>query len=92
MSTAVKHSCADGYFDYVSTALAEMLAQKPKCGYEGEIMTNGVIVRHLVLPGHMNESVRLVKRLKEMFGTKRYVLSLMSQYTPLRKRRKISRA
>ena len=83
--TAVKYSCADGYFDCASAALAEMLVQKPKCEYEGEIMTGGVIVRHLVLPGHMNESVRLVKRLKEMFGTKRYVLSLMSQYTPYEK-------
>ena len=46
------------------------------------IMERGVIVRHLVLPGHADDSMRALSMLWEEFGN-RIDVSVMSQYTPL---------
>ena len=48
---------------------------------DGRLM-RGVLVRHLVLPGHRHESIALVRRLWETCGDA-IQLSLMRQYTPL---------
>ena len=45
-------------------------------------MKKGTIVRHLLLPGHLDDSMEVVRRLHERFGNKIY-LSLMNQYTPM---------
>lgn len=45
-------------------------------------LKSGVIVRHLVLPGHRHESIALVEELSRRFGG-RIILSLMNQYTPI---------
>ncbi len=47
-----------------------------------ERMIGGVIVRHLILPGHLDDSKRIVKMLHERYGS-RIRLSLMNQYTPV---------
>ena len=44
-------------------------------------LLSGVLVRHLVLPGHRRESIAIVRRLWETFGDA-IQLSLMRQYTP----------
>ena len=67
-------------------ALEHMVAQVRarggrKLNDEG-IMTNGIIVRHLVLPGHADDSCRVLDRLWEHFGND-IDISVMSQYTPL---------
>ena len=49
---------------------------------ETGLMRKGVIVRHLVLPGCIEESFEAVKCLWEHFGND-VVLSIMGQYTPL---------
>ena len=46
------------------------------------IMTKGVIVRHLLLPGCLRDARRIVKYLYETYGDQIY-MSLMNQYTPL---------
>ena len=51
---------------------------------ESGIMQRGVIVRHLVLPGHVKNSKAVIRRLHETFGD-RIFLSIMNQYTPVRK-------
>ena len=76
-------SHAPNYFSIAIEALAEMLRQVGDPVYNAdEMLTRGVIVRHLVLPGHRNDSIALLRALAERFGTKRFLLSLMSQYTP----------
>ena len=45
------------------------------------IMTRGVIVRHMLLPGCMEDSKRVIKYLYETYGNDIYI-SIMSQYTP----------
>lgn len=47
-----------------------------------QIMTAGVIVRHLLLPGMLYDSKHILKYLYEQYGNRIYY-SLMSQYTPL---------
>lgn len=79
---AQKLSAAPNYFDIAMNAVSEMLRQteKPQFNENGAI-TRGVIVRHLVLPGHYKDSIEIVKRLGERFGGK-ILFSLMSQFTP----------
>ena len=72
--------------DYAATiwdALAAMVAQVGSVRFspDGRLL-RGVLVRHLVLPGHRHESIALVRRLWETFGDA-IQLSLMRQYTPL---------
>ena len=45
-------------------------------------MKRGVIVRHMMLPGHIGESKRILRYLHERYGNDIYI-SIMSQYTPM---------
>ena len=49
---------------------------------ELERMLRGVVVRHLVLPGHVEESKNVIRYLYEMYGEWIYI-SIMNQYTPM---------
>jgi putative pyruvate formate lyase activating enzyme len=49
---------------------------------ENGMMTRGIIVRHLLLPGQLRESIRVLDYLYGEYGNSIYY-SLMSQYTPL---------
>lgn len=80
---AQKHSAAPNYFNTAMEAVKEMIRQTGKPSFaENGAMKKGVIVRHLVLPGHYKDSIKVVKRVSESFG-KEILFSLMSQYTPL---------
>ena len=75
---------APDYPAVAERAIAQMLAQvgRPVFGEDG-FLKKGVIVRHLVLPGHRAESVAALRRLRELFAPEEILLSLMSQYTPI---------
>lgn len=77
------YSCAPDYAGVAWDALAAMVAQVGSVQFapNGQLLS-GVLVRHLVLPGHRHESIALVRRLWETFGDA-IQLSLMRQYTPL---------
>lgn len=78
-----KYSGCPDYFLQASGAIAEMvkLAGKPQFNELG-IMTKGVIVRHLVLPGCIKDSKEILSHLFHTFGDMIFV-SIMNQYTPL---------
>ena len=81
---AEKYSGVPDYPEAADEALEEMIRQCGGCEYdENGLMKRGVIVRHLVLPGEKDESIRVLEHLKERFGTDRFILSLMSQYVPM---------
>lgn len=84
VDTAQKLSRAKAYPETALLAVSEMLRQTgaPVFDEETGLMRKGVIVRHLVLPGHIEESFEAVKCLWEHFGND-VVLSIMGQYTPL---------
>ncbi len=80
---ARSYSAAPNYLEVATAALGEMLRQtgKPQFDERG-IMKRGVLVRHLVLPSHRNDSIAVLKHIADKFGTDNLRLSLMSQYTP----------
>lgn len=81
---ARKLSHAANYPEVALAALDEMVAQ---VGFWSEnahgLLEKGIIVRHLVLPGHIEESFQVLRVLHERYGNK-IRLSIMNQYTPLR--------
>ena len=80
---AVRYSNAANYFEYASRALEEMVRQTGPCTFdEAGIIKKGVIVRHLILPGNLKDSKKIVDYLYDTYGDDIY-LSIMSQYTPM---------
>lgn len=81
---ARKLSHAANYPEVALVALDEMVAQ---VGFWSEnaqgLLEKGIIVRHLVLSGHIEESFQVLRVLHERYGNK-IRLSIMNQYTPLR--------
>ena len=77
-----------GAYDYpmvAEKAIAEMVRQIGECVFdENGMMKRGVIVRHLVLPRHTDDSMAVLSYLHEAYGDRIYI-SIMSQYTPVRK-------
>lgn len=80
---AKKYSNAPDYFVFASEAIKEMVHQvgEPRFDNNG-IMTKGVIVRHLTLPGYLEDSKNIIKYLHKTHGDLIYI-SIMNQYTPL---------
>ena len=79
-----KYSGAADYPAVAAAALHEMLRQRGKCEYSDDgMMERGVIVRHLVLPSHRDESVAVLRFLSENYDTSSFLLSLMAQYVPM---------
>lgn len=80
---SARYSGAPDYFERASEALGEMVRQVPEAVYDGEIMKKGVIVRHLMLPGCLMDSKKVVRYLYETWKDQ-ICLSLMNQYTPMK--------
>ncbi|MBQ3425938.1 MAG: radical SAM protein [Clostridia bacterium] len=81
---AKKYSNAPDYPEVCMAAIDEMTKQTMRRNLfdENGIMKRGVIVRHLVLPGYLDNSKRIIKHLYSTYGDDIY-LSIMNQYTPL---------
>ena len=76
-------SGAPDYFPVACDAIREMFRQTGRPVYdENGVMQRGVIVRHLVLPGYLDNTRRVLDWLSETFAPGDVVVSLMSQYTP----------
>jgi len=75
-------SGVNDYFNRAFCAITEMIKEQPKPIYDGGgMMKAGVIIRHLVLPGYLENSVKVLRCFAENFKDNA-LLSLMSQYTP----------
>lgn len=78
---AAEYSNAPNYFEVASAAVAEMRRQQPKNVFDDDgMMLKGVIVRHLVLPRGLRNTVGVMKKLGEIDKT--LYVSVMSQYFP----------
>jgi putative pyruvate formate lyase activating enzyme len=80
---AKRYSNCPEYFPYACEALKEMVRQagNPEFDERG-IMKKGVIVRHLMLPGYLEDSKQIIHYLYKTYGDHIYI-SIMNQYTPL---------
>ena len=75
-------SRVDNYFEIAQTAIKEMKRQVGNPVFdENGMIKKGLIVRHLVLPNHLQNSKKVLKYIKEHLGKDTYV-SLMAQYFP----------
>lgn len=83
-SLAERYSKVTHYRETVMAALAEMSRQQPRPVIADGLMRQGVLVRHLQLPGQYFDSRKIVRYLYDTYGNSIY-MSLMSQYQPLYK-------
>lgn len=79
---AIKYSKAPNYFEASSKAILEMIRQvgAPKFDENGMIQ-KGVMIRHLVLPNHMQNTKNILKWIKENVPEDIYI-NVMAQYFP----------
>lgn len=79
---AKKYSAAADYFDWASRAIREMFRQTGPYVMEGGLLKSGVLIRHLLLPGELENTRRCIDWVAETFPPGSVLFSLMSQYTP----------
>ena len=81
---SAEYSGAKDYFKVAKAAILRMQQQVggPQVDEESGMMTRGLLVRHLVLPGCRKDSIAVMEQLSSMFTPDDFLLSLMSQYTP----------
>ena len=79
---AARLSGAPDYFEVAAAAISEMYRQVGGAVIEDEQMRRGVLIRHLVLPGAVENSLRVIEWVAETFPKGDVLFSLMSQYVP----------
>lgn len=81
---AKKYSAAPDYFETAKAAVKEMYRQTGKydIGDDG-IMKKGIIIRHLILPGQLENTKKVIDWVKNEFAPGEVLFSLMSQFTPV---------
>ena len=82
-SLAAELSGAADYFSAAADAIREMVRQTGSPQWKGEKMTRGTIIRHLILPGQVEHSLRVLDWIGENFAPGEVLVSLMRQYTPM---------
>ena len=75
-------SGAADYFPVACQAIREMFRQVGPYVLEDGLLTRGVVIRHLVLPGYLDNTRRVLDWIAETFAPGDVLVSLMSQYTP----------
>ncbi len=79
---AGKYSAAPDYFDYAAPAILEMFRQTGPYRMENGLLKSGVLIRHLLLPGELENTRRVIDWVSGTFRPGDVLFSLMSQYTP----------
>lgn len=82
-SLARQLSGAEDYFCVASEAIREMVRQTGKVVWQGQKVVRGTIIRHLILPGQVDNSLRVLDWIGETFAPGQVLVSLMRQYTPM---------
>lgn len=71
------------YFETATAAIREMVEQVGPPRYQGEKLCRGVMIRHLILPGFVENSLKVLDWIGENFAPGQVLVSLMRQYTPM---------
>lgn len=80
---AIKYSNAPNYFRTATEAIKEMYRQVGDYHISDDgIMTKGVIIRHLIMPGMLDNSKRVIDWVASTFKPGQVMFSLMHQYIP----------
>jgi putative pyruvate formate lyase activating enzyme len=76
-------SGAADYFTVATAAIKEMFRQVGPAQWQGEKLKSGVVIRHLILPGQVENSLKILDWIGENFAPGAVLVSLMRQYTPM---------
>ncbi len=76
-------SGAADYFEVAKAAIREMVRQTGAPRWEGEKLQSGTVIRHLILPGQVENSLKILDWIGETFAPGEVLVSLMRQYTPM---------
>ena len=79
---AKKYSAAEDYFDWAAPSILEMFRQTGPYQMENGRLTRGVLIRHLLLPGELENTKAVIDWVAGTFRPGDVLFSLMSQYTP----------
>lgn len=79
---AGRYSDAPDYPEAAEAAILEMFRQTGPVRYENGLLKQGVVIRHLLLPGKLAEAKRVMDWVAEHFEPGQVLFSLMSQYIP----------
>ena len=80
---AASLSGAADYFPVATKAIREMVRQVGPIQWEGNKVKKGVIIRHLILPGYTENSLKVLDWIGDTFAPGEVLVSLMRQYTPM---------
>lgn len=81
--TAARYSGAKNYPEIAKAAIREMVRQTGPCQFDGAgLLTRGVVIRHLILPGQVAQAKAVMDWVAGEFPPNTVLFSLMSQYTP----------
>lgn len=76
-------SNAPDYFPVATAAIKQMVQQVGPVQWQGEKIKKGVIIRHLILPGNVENSLKVLDWIGQTFQKGEVLVSLMRQYTPM---------
>jgi len=76
-------SGAEDYFSVAQEAIREMVRQTGPAQWQGERLIRGTVIRHLILPGCVENSLKVLDWIGETFAPGEVLVSLMRQYTPM---------
>ncbi|MCI6435936.1 MAG: 4Fe-4S cluster-binding domain-containing protein [Clostridiales bacterium] len=80
---AMQLSSAPYYFPRAADAIREMVRQTGPAQWQGEKLLRGTVIRHLILPGQVENSLKALDWIGEHFRSGEVLVSLMRQYTPM---------
>ena len=80
---AASLSGAGDYFQTACAAIREMYRQTGPVRWQGDRLVGGVVIRHLILPGQVENSLKVLDWIGESFAPGQVLVSLMRQYTPM---------
>ncbi len=80
---ALNLSGAADYFPVAANAIQAMAQQTGPVRWKDDKVVSGVIIRHLILPGQVENSLRVLDWIGEIFAPGQVLVSLMRQYTPM---------
>ena len=76
-------SKAKDYFPVAKAAIKEMVRQTGAPEWDGDKLVKGTVIRHLILPGCVENSLKVLDWIGETFAPGEVLVSLMRQYTPM---------
>ena len=76
-------SGAPDYFQVATAAIREMVRQTGAVEWDGDKIIRGTVIRHLILPGCADNSLKVLDWIGENFAPGQVLVSLMRQYTPM---------